>query len=57
MEALTWIEELGQVLDEQVLLDALLAVRGAVEDTPKDDPRSALYASMLHALQRLERAQ
>ena len=47
MEALTWIEELEQVLDEQVLLDALLAVRGAVEDTPKDDPRSALYASML----------
>jgi hypothetical protein len=57
MEALTWIEELEQVLDEQVLLDALLAVRGAVEDTPKDDPRSALYSSMLHALQRLERAQ
>ena len=57
MEALTWIEELEQVLDEQVLLDALLAVRGAVEDTPKDDPRSALYASMLQALQRLERAQ
>ena len=57
MEALTWIEELEQVLDEQVLLDALLTVRGAVEDTPKDDPRSPLYASMLQALPRLERAQ
>lgn len=57
MEALTWVEELEQVLDEQVLLDALLTVRGAVEDTPKEDPRTALFASMLHALQQLERAQ
>ena len=56
MEALTWIEELGQVLDEQVLLEALLAVRGTLEEMPKDDARLALFESMLHALQRLERA-
>lgn len=57
MEALTWVEELERVLDEQALLDALLAVRGAMEDTDKSDPRSALFESMHQSLQRLERAQ
>lgn len=57
MEALTWVEELERVLDEQALLDALLSVRGALEETPKDDPRIALFESMHASLQRLERAQ
>ncbi len=57
VEALTWIEELEQVLDEQALLDALLAVRGAIEDSTNDDARLELFKSMLQALQRLERAQ
>lgn len=57
MEALTWVEELERVLDEQALLDALLSVRGALEETPKDDPRFALFDSMHSSLQRLERAQ
>lgn len=57
MEALTWVEELERVLDEQALLDALLSVRGALEETPKDDPRFALFESMHSSLQRLERAQ
>lgn len=57
MEALTWVEELERVLDEQALLDALLSVRGALEETPKDDLRFALFESMHSSLQRLERAQ
>lgn len=57
MEALTWVEELERVLDEQALLDALLAVRGALEDADHSDPRSALFQSMHESLQKLERAQ
>lgn len=57
MEALTWIEELEQVLDEQALLDAMLSVRGAMDEADESDPRSALFQSMHESLQRLERAQ
>jgi len=57
MEALTWVEELEHVLDEQVLLDVLLMLRGHLEEIDGQDIRVPLYQDMLLKLQRHERGQ
>lgn len=54
MEALTWIEELERVSDEQALWDALLVVRGVVEEG-REDGTQPLFEAMHQALSALER--
>lgn len=56
MEALTWIEELERVSDEQALWDALLVVRGVVEEG-REDGTQPLFEAMHQALSALERNQ
>ena len=56
VEALTWIEELEKVHDENQLLDAILMVRAAVEED-KNPEAMALYQAALAALLALEREQ
>lgn len=56
MEALTWIEQLDTVTDENALLEAILVVRGALEDSERSDLHP-LVEPMLQALHALERAQ
>lgn len=57
MEALTWVEELESVLNEHTLLDAVLMVRGVLEDEEPDENRRPLFEAMLSALLNLERKQ
>ena len=56
MEALTWVEELERADDENILLDSILLVRGALDEEPGDE-RKPLFQAMLSALQGLERDQ
>ena len=56
MEALTWVEELERADDENILLDSILLVRGALDEEPGDE-RTPLFQAMLSALQGLERDQ
>lgn len=56
MEALTWIEQLDAVLDENKLLESILVVRGALDDGERADLHP-LVQPMLEALHALERAQ
>jgi len=56
MEALTWIEELESVTDENALWDALLIIRGIVEEG-RSDGTQPLFEAMHKALSALERTQ
>ena len=56
MEALTWIEELESVTDENALWDALLIIRGIVEEGSSDGTQP-LFEAMHKALSELERTQ
>ena len=56
MEGLTIIEQCETIEEEHVLLEAILNVRNALENS-KDESLNALYEPMLSALLRLERAQ
>ena len=56
MEALTWIEELESVTDENALWDALLIIRGIVEEG-RSDGNQPLFEAMHKALSALERTQ
>ncbi|MGB1074597.1 MAG: HEAT repeat domain-containing protein [Flavobacteriales bacterium] len=56
LEALTWIEQLESVQNEHLLLEAILIVRGSIEDADKVEMKS-LAEPMLEALHALERAQ
>jgi hypothetical protein len=56
VEALTWIEELDIVHNENQLLDAILMVRGSLEDDENAEKRG-LYEAILGALLALERDQ
>ncbi|MDA0304174.1 MAG: hypothetical protein O3B45_07435 [Bacteroidetes bacterium] len=56
VEALTWIEELEKVHDENQLMDSILLVRGAIEEG-KNAEAKGLYEAMLSALLHLERLQ
>lgn len=56
MEALTWVEQLESVLDENKLLESILVVRGALEDRERAELHP-LVEPMLEALHALERAQ
>lgn len=56
MEALTWIEQIEGVTNENDLLEAILLVRGAVEDSDREEIWP-LAQPMLDALQAMERAQ
>jgi hypothetical protein len=56
MEALTWVEELERADDENILLDSILLVRGALDEEPGDE-RTPLFQAMLSVLQGLERDQ
>ncbi len=56
VEALTWIEELEIVHDENQLMDSILLVRSALEDESKAQSKG-LYEAMLSALLALERLQ
>ena len=56
VEALTWVEELENVHDENQLMDSILLVRGAIEEG-KNAEVNGLYEAMLSALLNLERQQ
>lgn len=56
MEALTWVEQLESVMDENKLLESILVARGALEDNERADLHP-LVEPMLEALHALERAQ
>ena len=56
MEGLTIIEQCESIEEEQVLLEAILNVRNAIEIT-EDESLKALYEPMLASLLRLERSQ
>ena len=56
MEGLTIIEQCESIDEEHVLLEAILNVRGAIENC-EDESLKAIYEPMLVSLQRLERAQ
>ena len=56
MEGLTIIEQCESIDEEHVLLEAILNVRGAIENC-EDESLKAMYEPMLASLQRLERAQ
>lgn len=56
MEGLTIVEECESVEEEQVLLEAILNVRNAIENN-SNESLSKLYEPMLEALLKLERAQ
>ncbi len=56
VEALTWIEELENVHDENQLMDSILLIRGALEDGKNADAKG-LYEVILSTLLSLEREQ
>ena len=56
VEALTWIEELENVHDENQLMDSILLIRGTLEDGKNPDAKG-LYEAMLSTLLSLEREQ
>lgn len=56
LEGLTWIEELESVHDENPLLDAILLVRSALEESDGEEKKELLQA-ILQALLKLESQQ
>jgi len=56
MEGLTIIEQCESIDEEHVLLEAILNVRGAIENC-EDESLKAMFEPMLASLQRLERTQ
>lgn len=56
MEALTWVEELESVNDENALWDALLIMKGVTEEG-RTDGTQPLFEAMHAALSALERRQ
>jgi hypothetical protein len=56
MEALTWIEELESVNDENALWDVLLLIRGIIEEG-REDGTHPLFEAMHKALSALEKQQ
>jgi hypothetical protein len=56
MEALTWVEELKSVNDENALWDALLILKGVAEEG-RTDGTQPLFEAMHAALSALERKQ
>ncbi len=56
MEALTWIEELESVNDENALWDTLLIIRGVTEED-RSDGTKPLFEAMHAALSALEQKQ